>query len=66
MRKEKVMKKAIVLSLFVSACSLGACTPPVNVKSEPIEINMNVKIEHEVRVKVDKELDDLFEDEALF
>lgn len=46
-----------------------ACTPTVQVRApdEPITINLNVKIQHEIRVKVDKELDDLFdEDSALF
>lgn len=44
-----------------------ACTPTVQVAaSEPITINLNVKIEHEIRVKVDKELDNLFSDEDLF
>ena len=43
-----------------------ACTPTVAVKppDEPITINLNVKIEHEIRVKVDKELDDLFADDS--
>lgn len=48
---------------------LAACTPTVAVKApeEPITINLNVKIEHEIRVKVDKELDELFaEDSELF
>jgi hypothetical protein len=48
---------------------LVACTPTVQVKApeEPITINLNVKIEHEIRVKVDKELDSLFaEDSELF
>ena len=48
---------------------LVACTPTVQVKApeEPITINLNVKIEHEIRVKVDRELDDLFdEDSELF
>lgn len=48
---------------------VGACTPTVQVAApkEPITINLNVKIEHEVRVKVDKELDALFdEDSELF
>jgi len=32
-----------------------------------IAVNMNIKIEHEIRVKVDKELDTLFaEDSKLF
>lgn len=38
---------------------LAACTPTVKVEApdKPIEINMNVKIDHEVRVRVDKELE---------
>jgi hypothetical protein len=38
----------------------------VEAPKEPIVINMNVKIEHEIRVKVDKDLDELFKDEELF
>lgn len=39
------------------------CTPTVRVEppKEPIEINLNVKIQHEIRIKVDKELEGLFE-----
>ncbi len=57
---------------FLSSCLLliaAACTPTVQVNApkEPITINLNVKIEHEIRVKVDKELDTLFaEDSELF
>jgi hypothetical protein len=38
---------------------LLACTPRVEVATpdKPITINLNVKIDHEIRVKVDKELD---------
>ena len=46
-----------------------ACTPTVKVEppEEPITINLNVKIEHDIRVKVDKELEDVFsEDSELF
>ena len=45
---------------------LAACTPTVTVEApkEPIEINLNVKIEHHIRVQVDKELDDLFEEDS--
>ena len=47
---------------------LGACTPTVQVAADkPIEINLNVKIEHEIVVRVDRELDSLFdEDSELF
>lgn len=48
---------------------LIACTPVVQVAvpDKPITINMNIKIEHEVRVKVEKELEGLFtKDSGLF
>ena len=42
---------------------LAGCTPKVQLEApkEPITINMNIKIEHEIRVKVDKDLDQLFD-----
>jgi len=38
---------------------VSGCTPRVEVSApeKPITINLNVKIDHEIRVKVDKELD---------
>lgn len=61
-------------NLFIPFCAaasfllLAACTPTVQVAvpNEPITINLNVKIEHEIRVKVEDELDDIFADSALF
>lgn len=61
------MIRPMLVALLVWA-ALG-CTPTVQVQApeEPIVINMNVKIEHEVRVKVDEELDRVFEqDEDIF
>ena len=59
-----------VQMLGFGALALGAaaCTPTVKVATdEPITINLNVNIKHEILVKVDKELDDLFgEDSDLF
>jgi len=64
------MKKIILNSGVVAALvwSVSACTPQVEVSAkEPININLNVKIEHEIRVKVDKELDSVFsENKGLF
>ena len=42
--------------------ALTACTPTVKVQApdKPIEINMNIKIEQEVRIKVEKDLEDAF------
>ena len=45
---------------------LSGCSPTVQVQapSEPIEINLNVRIEHEIRIQVDEELEGLFEEDS--
>ncbi len=63
------MHKYYTCTLLIAVLFVTACNPTVEVKApeEPITINMNIKIEHEVRIKVDKELDDVFsEDSGLF
>jgi type IV pilus biogenesis protein CpaD/CtpE len=56
------MRNAIVFAAL--AALLAGCTHTVNVKAEePITINLNIKIEHEIRIKVDQELDELFKAE---
>ena len=59
-----------IISLAAGLMLMGvaACMPTVKVATdEPITINLNVNIKHEILVKVDKELDDLFsEDSDLF
>ncbi|MBK6278560.1 MAG: YnbE family lipoprotein [Gammaproteobacteria bacterium] len=55
--------------VLLALLAAGACTPTVKVEApeKPITINLNVKIEHEIRVKVDRELESLFEeDNGLF
>ncbi|MBN8432036.1 YnbE family lipoprotein [Microbulbifer salipaludis] len=62
-------RAALCLLLALGFTATSGCTPTVAVQapSEPITVNLNVKIEHEIRVRVDKELDDLFEDkEGIF
>ncbi len=57
----------LLLSSFLVLAT--ACSPTVQVAapSEPITINLNVKIEHEIKIKVEKDLDELFgEDSDLF
>lgn len=55
-----------VLLVVVTLGAVSGCTPTVRVEApkEPIEINLNVKIEHEIRVQVDKELEGLFEEDS--
>jgi len=57
--------KSIILLIVLSAFAAG-CSPTVKVEApdKPIEINLNVKIEHEIRVQVDKDLEGLFEDDS--
>lgn len=44
--------------LGLACLTSPGCTPRVEVAADkPITINLNVKIDHEIRVKVDKELD---------
>lgn len=47
---------------------LPSCTPTVKIEppDKPIVINLNVKIEHEIKIKVDKELDSLLANDELF
>jgi len=56
------------LSVALLSCIflLGACSPKIAIEAprEPITINLNVKIEHEILIKVDKEIDDLFSEKS--
>ncbi|WP_288370393.1 YnbE family lipoprotein [uncultured Marinobacter sp.] len=56
------------LLLPILPLALIACTPTVQVAApkEPITVNLNVKIQHEIYVKVDKEVDELFSEQGLF
>lgn len=58
------MSKFLLTSVLLVL--LAGCSPTVKVQApqEPIEINLNVKIEHQIRVQVDKELEDLFEEDS--
>ncbi len=58
------MNKLPLLFLPFLIALLSACTLRVAAPEEPITINLNVKIEHEIRVKVEKELEQLFENES--
>jgi hypothetical protein len=50
-----------MIAVFYTVLYLSGCTPTVKVEvpDKPIEINMNVKIEHEIRLKVERDVDEL-------
>ncbi len=51
------MKNILILATL--PLLVAACTPTVKLEApdKPIEINMNIKIEQEVRVRVERDLD---------
>ena len=55
----------ILACLIMASVLLAGCSPTVRVEApdKPITINLNVKIEHEIRIKVDRELDQLISQE---
>jgi hypothetical protein len=58
--------KVVLLILAVLTFGSSGCSPTVKVATpdEPITINLNVKIQHEILVKVDKELEDVLSEES--
>lgn len=53
--------------MLVVAAGITACTPTVRVAADdPITINLNVNIQHDIRVRVERDLDDLFSDSGVF
>lgn len=58
-----------LLSLAAMALLAGACSPTVRLEApeKPIEINMTLNIKHEILVKVERDVQQLFEsDKGLF
>jgi hypothetical protein len=55
---------ALLVLALLGPIGLAACTPTVKVEApdKPIVINLNVKIEQEVRVKVERDVDKLLTD----
>jgi hypothetical protein len=59
---DKMSKFGMLAALLL----LGtACTPTVKVEApdKPIEINMNINIKHEILIKVEKQVEELLDDD---
>ncbi|MCI4645380.1 MAG: YnbE family lipoprotein [Hyphomonadaceae bacterium] len=57
------LRRTLFAALLLStAAALPACTVAVKAPEEPITINLNVKIDQEVRIRLDKEVEDLIAD----
>lgn len=63
------MKLQPAVAVLIPVLWMTACSPTVRMQApdKPIEINMNVKIEHEIRVKVERDIEEMLEkNEDLF
>ena len=51
--------KYYAAGLVVLSLLLGGCNPTVQIKApeKPIVVNLNVKVKHDVRVKVERDVD---------
>ncbi len=58
------LRRSFALTALLFA--VAGCSPRVEVAvpQEPITINLNVKIEHEILIRVDKEIDELFDENS--
>ncbi len=65
-RTQQVLLSFAMFFILFTTAALMSCTPRVEVAApeKPITINLNVKIDHEVRVKVEKDLDNVFTDQS--
>lgn len=59
-----MLSKSLILLPIWGA--LAGCVPRIEVAApkEPITINMNVKIEHEIHIKVDKDVEALLKNQS--
>jgi len=53
----------LAASVLTASLLVAACSPTVKVEApdKPIEINLNIKIEQEVRVRVERDAEELIE-----
>lgn len=60
------MRIVIAMLLLTGILALTGCTPRIEVAApkDPITINMNVKIEHEIHIKVDKDVETLIKNRS--
>ncbi len=65
-RRRTVLARPARWCAAVAVCValVAGCTPTIKVEApdKPIVINLNIKIEQEVRVRIDRELDQEFSD----
>ncbi|MGC6387080.1 YnbE family lipoprotein [Ewingella sp. S1.OA.A_B6] len=66
MKPLSAYRTSVCILLTLSVLLLNGCVPRIELSApkEPITINMNVKIEHEIHIKVDKDVEDLLKNQS--
>jgi hypothetical protein len=64
--EERRMRWRLLSVISLAGLLAAGCAPTVQLAapSEPININLNVKIQHEIFIKVDRQLDELFSESS--
>lgn len=63
MKTTSIIARSVMTGFFCSM-ALISCKPTVKVEApeKPITINMNIKIDHEIRVKLDKDIENMLDE----
>ncbi len=63
MKTTSIITKGAMTSLLC-CMALISCKPTVKIEApeKPITINMNIKIDHEIRVKLDKDIENMLDE----
>lgn len=61
-----MIQKYLLVPPLVTSWAVGGCSPTVKVEApdEPIVVNLNVKIEHKLKLKISKEVDEVIKEDS--
>lgn len=59
-----IMTRPLLVAVLGAFLLSGCARIEVATPTAPITINMNVKIEHEIRIKVDKDVEELLKNQS--
>ena len=60
----KTISRTVTPLVVAGLALLASCKPTVKVEApdKPITINMNIKIDHDIRVKLDKDIENILDE----
>ena len=66
MKLAMAYRTTLCTATALAVVMLNGCVPRIELSApkEPITINMNVKIEHEIHIKVDKDVENLLKNQS--